>query len=75
MVQEQYTHRNVICISDMPLDLHQWVKDEAKRRGKKIGKRYSVALVFQEALRELKAKLDNNHTEPEEVRHADKRRV
>lgn len=53
------THRNVICISDMPPDLHQWVKDEAKRRAKEIGKRYSVALVFQEAVVLLKTKLEN----------------
>ena len=70
MVEEPPTHRNVICISDMPPDLHQWVKTEAKRRGKEIGKRYSVALVFQEAVELLKAKLDNNHTSPEEVEHA-----
>ena len=70
MAEEQPTHRNVICISDMPFDLHQWVLAEAKRRGKEIGKRYSAALVFQEAVRELKAKLDNNHTSLEEVGHA-----
>jgi len=71
MAEEQPTHRNVICISDMPQDLHQWVKAEAKRRGKEIGKRYSVALVFQEAVVLLKAKLDHNHAEPVEVGHAD----
>lgn len=68
---ENPPHRNVICISDMPQDLHQWVLSEAKRRGKEIGKRYSAALVFQEAVRELKAKLDHNHADPEEVGHAD----
>jgi len=65
---ENPPHRNVICISDMPQDLHQWVLAEAKRRGKEIGKRYSAALVFQEAIRELKAKLDN-HSSPVEVSH------
>jgi len=69
MAEEQPIHRNVICISDMPPDLHQWVLAEAKRRGKEIGKRYSAALVFQEAIRELKAKLDNNHTPQAEVTH------
>ncbi|MBA7686679.1 hypothetical protein ES703_95132 [subsurface metagenome] len=63
MAEEQPTHRNVICISDMPPDLHQWVLAEAKRRGKEIGKRYSAALVFQEAIRELKTKLENNLAE------------
>ena len=67
MAEEQPIHRNVICISDMPPDLHQWVLAEAKRRGKEAGKRYSAALVFQEAVRELKAKL--NH-EPAEVSDA-----
>ncbi len=71
MVEEQPIHRNVICISDMPLDLHQWVKTEARRRAKEIGKRYSVALVFQEAVELLKTKLDNNHNSPEEVGHVD----
>jgi len=66
MAEDQPIHRNVICISDMPQDLHQWVKAEAKRRGKEIGKRYSVALVFQEAVELLKAKL-NHDPEPVEV--------
>lgn len=63
--------RNVICISDFPPDLHDWVKEEAKRRGKDTGRRYAVALVFQEAVRALKAKLENNHAKPAEVAHAD----
>ena len=71
MAEEQATHRNVICISDMPPDLHQWVLAEAKRRGKEIGKRYSAALVFQEAVRELRAKLNHDPAEPVEVGHAD----
>jgi len=63
--------RNVICISDFPPDLHEWVKDEAKRRGEATGRRYAVALVFQEAVRDLKEKLDENHADPVEVGHAD----
>ncbi|HUV51651.1 MAG TPA: hypothetical protein VMW64_01075 [Dehalococcoidia bacterium] len=63
--------RNVICISDMPPDLHDWVKSEAKRRADKVGRRYSVALVFQEAVELLKAKLENNHAAPKEAGHAD----
>jgi hypothetical protein len=59
--------RNVICISDMPEDLHQWLKDEAQRRAESQGKRYAVALVVQEAVRDLKAKLEaiptGNHHE------------
>ena len=70
MVENHTRYRNVICISDMPPDLHEWVKAEAKRRGQEIGKRYSVALVFQEAIGLLKAKLDNNHgSTPVEVNH------
>jgi hypothetical protein len=30
--------RNVISVSDMPLDLHQWLKDEAERQSKETGK-------------------------------------
>jgi len=69
MAEDEPTHRNVICISDMPPDLHRWVKAEAKRRGQEIGRRYSVALVFQEAIELLKAKLDHNHSQPAEVNH------
>ncbi len=58
--------RNVICISDMPEDLHAWVLAEAKRRGEALGKRYSAALVFQEAVKLLKAKQGDRH-EPVEV--------
>jgi len=54
----------------MPPDLHQWVKAEAKRRGEAIGKRYAVALVFQEAIELLKAKLENDHAKPVEVGRA-----
>ena len=71
MVEPQPTHRNVICISHMPPDLHDWIKAEAKRRGKSIGKRYAVALVFQEAIELLKAKLENDHAKPVEVGRAD----
>jgi len=71
MVEEQPTHRNVICISHMPPDLHLWVRREAKRRAKEIGKRYADALVYQEAVELLKAKLDNDHAKPVEVGHAD----
>jgi len=63
--------RNVICISDMPPDLQFWVKVEAKRRATASGKRYAEALVYQEAVRELKAKLNHNSAKPEEVGHAD----
>jgi len=57
--------RNVICISDMPSDLQQWVKEEAKRRAEAAGKkRYAEALVYQEAVRLLKAKQEGNHSEP-----------
>jgi len=59
--------RNVICISDMPPELHDWVKSEAKRRANEAGRRYSVALVFKEAVELLKAKLENNHDQPAEV--------
>ena len=63
--------RNVICISDMPPDLQFWVKVEAKRRATASGKRYAEALVYQEAVRELKAKLDHNHEEVGQGKHAD----
>jgi len=64
MVEEQPTHRNVICISNMPPELHQWVLNEARRRGQELGKRYSAALVFQEAVELLKATMENNHAKP-----------
>lgn len=63
------THRNVICISDMPPDIHQWVKDEAKRRAKQKGGRYAVALVYLEAVELLKTKLENDSNGAEEVEH------
>jgi len=61
--------RNVICISDFPEELHDWVKEEAKRRGEGTGRRYAVALVFQEAVRNLRSKLENNGGKPGEVGH------
>ena len=46
--------RNVICISHLDPDLHQWLKDEAARRRVQTGKRVAFWQVLEEALRDYK---------------------
>ena len=46
--------RNVICISHLDPDLHQWLKDEAARRTAQTGKRVAFWQVLDEALRDYK---------------------
>jgi len=52
--------RNVVTLSDIPKDLHDWLKKEATRRSKSSGKRVGISQVVTQAVSELK-KRDDNH--------------
>ena len=52
--------RNVVTLSDIPKDLHDWLKKEAARRSKSSGKRVGISQVVTQAVRELKGKVDNH---------------
>jgi hypothetical protein len=45
--------RNVVTLSDIPKDLHDWLKKEAARRSKSSGKRVGISQVVAQAVREL----------------------
>lgn len=50
--------RNVITLSDIPKDLHDWLKLEAARRSKQSGKRVGIYQVVIQAIKELKARIE-----------------
>ena len=50
--------RNVITLSDIPRDLHDWLRKEAALRSKQAGKRVGIYQVVIQAVRELKAKTE-----------------
>lgn len=51
--------RNVITLSDIPKELHDWLKIEAARRSKLSGKRVGIYQVVIQAIRELKGRIEN----------------
>jgi hypothetical protein len=51
--------RNVITLSDIPKELHDWLKIEAARRSKLSGKRVGIYQVVIQAIRELKGRTEN----------------
>lgn len=59
------TVRNVVCISHIDPEVHEWFQHEATRRSQKIGKRVALWQVVEEALKEFKA----SHTDKVEVLH------
>jgi hypothetical protein len=52
--------RNVITLSDMPKDLHNWLKQEAARQSSQKERRVGIYEVVIQAVREYKRKLRNN---------------
>lgn len=50
--------RNVITLSDIPKDLHDWLKKEAARRSRQSGKRVGIYQVVIQAVQELKEKIE-----------------
>lgn len=50
--------RNVITLSDIPKDLHDWLKLEAARRSKQSGKRVGIYQVVIQAIKELKSRIE-----------------
>lgn len=50
--------RNVITLSDIPKDLHDWLKKEAARRSRQSGKRVGIYQVVIQAVEELKGKIE-----------------
>lgn len=50
--------RNVVTLSDIPKDLHDWLKTEAARRSKILGKRVGICHVLVQAVREYKERVE-----------------
>ena len=50
--------RNVITLSDIPKDLHDWLKSEAARRSKDSGKRIGLYQIVNQAIKELKTRTE-----------------
>jgi len=56
----EVTMRNVITLSDIPKELHSWLKQEATRQSSLTGKRVGIYQVVVQAVREYKRRLENN---------------
>ena len=50
--------RNVVTLSDIPKDLHDWLKTEAARRSRFSGKRVGICHVLVQAVREYKERVE-----------------
>lgn len=50
--------RNIVSISDIPPDLHQWLKDEADRQAKATNKRVCLYHVVIRACEEYRARVE-----------------
>ena len=50
--------RNVVTLSDIPKDLHDWLKKEATQRSKLSSKRVGISQLVTQAIRELKEKVE-----------------
>lgn len=50
--------RNVISVSDMPTELHQWLKEEAERQTKETGKPVFMYQLLIRAAEEYKARVE-----------------
>lgn len=59
--------RNVVTLSDIPPDMHQWLKDEAERQSEKTGKRCALYQVVVQAVEKYRAELEGNHNGQPEV--------
>ena len=49
--------RNVVTLSDIPKDLHDWLKTEAAHRTKILGKRVGISQLVVQAISEYKEKV------------------
>ena len=52
--------RNVITLSNIPKDLHYWLKTEAACRTRLTGKRIGIYQIVVQAVREYKGRLENH---------------
>jgi hypothetical protein len=53
--------RNVVSLSDIPMDLHDWLKKEAIHQSDLIGKRVCIYQVVVQAIREYKEKSEKHN--------------
>lgn len=57
--------RNVVTLSNIPLDLHQWLRDEAQRESEKAGKRVPIYTIVIKAVEQYRDNAENHHPEKE----------
>ena len=49
-------YRHVVSLSDIPIELHEWFKNEAERLSRERGKKVSLSKVIVKALEEYREK-------------------
>lgn len=50
--------RHVVTLSDIPKDMHDWLKKEATRRSRILGKRVGISHLVVQAVREYKERVE-----------------
>lgn len=50
--------RNVVTLSDIPKDMHDWLKKEAARRSGILGKRLGISQLVVQAIREYRERVE-----------------
>lgn len=59
--------RNVVTLSNIPPDMHDWLKQEAARQAEKTGKRVGLYQVVMQAIEKYRADLEKNPDSEKEV--------
>ncbi len=61
--------RNVVTLSDIPPEMHAWLKDEADRLTELTGKKVRIYQVVIKAIDEYKTRVEAEHPPVREVAH------
>lgn len=59
--------RNVITLSDMPKDLHDWLKNEAYRQSRLKGRRIGIYQLVVQAVQEYRRNVEKNTGDPQNL--------
>ena len=62
-----HVQRNVVTLSNIPPDLHQWLREEAFRQSEKAGKKVGIYNIVVQAIQKYQTDLEVNPTGHKEV--------
>ena len=69
-----HVQRNVVTLSNIPPDLHQWLREEAFRQSEKAGKKVGIYNIVVQAIQKYQTDLEeyNAYTAVRDKREAEK---